>query len=61
MALVFLSYATVNVETDGHNDVDVWDLDAAHGMRQLCGGVGEPITEAQWAQELPAIPYAPPC
>jgi hypothetical protein len=41
--------------------VDVWELDADANARDLCAGSGERITRAQWARDVPDLPYEPPC
>ncbi|MEV8508736.1 hypothetical protein AB0368_28450 [Actinoplanes sp. NPDC051475] len=41
--------------------VDVWELDADANARDLCAGSGERITRAQWARDVPDLPYEPSC
>ena len=38
-----------------------WDTDPERLIRRICDLPGDPITEAQWAQFVPGLPYRPPC
>ncbi|CAO5179984.1 WD-40 repeat-containing protein [Frankia sp. AiPs1] len=39
----------------------VWDTDPEQVITQICAGMGDPITKAEWARYLPDLPYRPPC
>jgi WD40 repeat protein len=41
--------------------VHLWSTDPDAVAREVCDGVGDPITRKEWAQYVPGTPYAPPC
>lgn len=46
--------------TTSHATVDIWDLNPDMA-RRLCPGTGLTITRAAWHQDIPGLPYRPPC
>ncbi|WP_353069546.1 WD40 repeat domain-containing protein [Amycolatopsis sp. DG1A-15b] len=41
--------------------VRLWDTDEEAVADRICAVTQPRITEAQWANYLPGIPYTPPC
>ncbi|MGJ6968702.1 hypothetical protein ACSDR0_43025 [Streptosporangium sp. G11] len=41
--------------------LQLWNLDINEAIRFICGVGGTPITQAEWSQYIPDIPYTPPC
>jgi len=41
--------------------VYTWTLDPAAAARRICDLAGDPVTEDEWRQYLPSVPYARPC
>jgi hypothetical protein len=39
----------------------VWSTDVTVARDRVCRTVGSPITEAEWGQYLPGVPFDPPC
>jgi WD40 repeat protein len=39
----------------------LWQATTAAAARYVCSITGSPITQAEWAQYIPGLPYNPPC
>ncbi len=39
----------------------VWSTDVTEARDLVCRTVGSPITESEWEQYLPGVPFDPPC
>jgi WD40 repeat protein len=39
----------------------LWHVTPVSAAAYTCGTAGSPITQAEWAQYLPGLPYNPPC
>lgn len=40
---------------------EAWSLDAKQATADVCETLGTPITQAEWEQHVPGLPYSPPC
>jgi WD40 repeat protein len=45
--------------TDGMTEM--WNLDVDAAVRRICATTGNDLTAPQWSQDLPHLPYTPPC
>jgi WD40 repeat protein len=41
--------------------VELRDASAAAALAAICGNLGQPITQAQWASDVPGVPYRAGC
>jgi WD40 repeat protein/transcriptional regulator with XRE-family HTH domain len=41
--------------------VRIWDTSPAAAAAAVCADVGQPLTRTEWASDIPARPYDPPC
>lgn len=39
----------------------IWQADPADAMTRVCDTAGDPITEIEWTEHAPGLPYKPPC
>jgi WD40 repeat protein len=71
-----LPAATVGEQTDavafspdgqflvtGYHDgtISIWDTDLGDLASKLCRDTGPAISQSEWNQLLPGVPYSPPC
>jgi hypothetical protein len=42
-------------------DIHLWDTDPGRVIQRVCDNAGDGITEAEWAKNIPDIPYQPVC
>jgi WD40 repeat protein len=47
--------------TSYEGTVHLWDTSPSAAVAQLCGDLGQAITPAEWAAEVPGVPYRAPC
>jgi WD40 repeat protein len=47
--------------TSYEGTVHLWDTSPAAAVAQLCGNLGQAITPAEWASNVPGVPYQAPC
>lgn len=59
--LVFGSGGHVLISGDGSYTVRIWNLDPATAIKQICADTANVLTPAQWHQDVPELPYNPPC
>jgi WD40 repeat protein len=59
--LNFSPSADVMIGAGANHLVTAWRTDAESAVGELCRGVGDPITEAEWNDLVPGVPYQPPC
>jgi WD40 repeat protein len=63
------SVTTVAFSPDGHamatgsddETVQLWSLDLGDAIQRICATTRDVLTPQQWQQQLPQLPYAPPC
>jgi WD40 repeat protein len=60
-ALVFGAGGHVLIAGDGSYAVRIWNLDAATAIQRICAATVNVLTPAQWRQDVPELPYNPPC
>ena len=41
--------------------VRIWDTSPAAAAAAVCADAGQPLTRTEWASDIPARPYDPPC
>jgi WD40 repeat protein len=41
--------------------VELRDTSAAAALAAVCGNLGQPVTPAQWASDVPGVPYRAGC
>jgi WD40 repeat protein len=41
--------------------IRLWQTSPNLAARQVCRGIGVPISRAEWGRYVPGVPYAPPC
>jgi WD40 repeat protein len=46
---------------EGQYDINLWSTNPAQIVANLCAGVGDTITPAEWKEYIPGLPYRPPC
>lgn len=44
-----------------NTDVHFWNTDPDQVATEICRSSGDAITEAEWDQQVPGLPYQPPC
>ncbi|MGD8200360.1 helix-turn-helix domain-containing protein [Ornithinimicrobium sp. W1679] len=42
-------------------EVRIWDTDVERALDWICGTTGVRLTEQEWADRLPGVPWTPPC
>jgi WD40 repeat protein/transcriptional regulator with XRE-family HTH domain len=60
-AAVFKPMGNSLVAGSQDGTVRLWLTSPATAARYICSTAGTPITPAEWAQYIPALPYRPPC
>ena len=47
--------------TSYEGTVHLWDTSPAAALAEICGNLGQAITPAEWASNVPGVPYQAPC
>jgi WD40 repeat protein len=47
--------------TSYEGTVHLWDTSPAAALSEICGNLGQAITPAEWASNVPGVPYRAPC
>ncbi|MET0135735.1 MAG: helix-turn-helix domain-containing protein [Kibdelosporangium sp.] len=42
-------------------DIHLWDTDPGRAVQRICANAGDGITEAEWARNIPDVPYQQVC
>lgn len=58
---------TLQFAPDGHvlaaaaGDIHLWDIDPRRAVERICRHAGDPISETEWAKNIPGEPYREVC
>jgi len=47
--------------TSYEGTVHLWDTSPVAALAEVCGNLGQAVTPAEWASNVPGVPYRAPC